>query len=336
MFDLARTIQRSGVFFAVALTLVGTASSDAAGERYGLGKPASAEEIAGWDIDVRPDGLGLPDGRGTAEEGEELYVAQCAACHGEFGEAIGRYPVLMGGQGTLTSEDPVKTVGSYWPYASTVFDYIRRAMPFGHAQSLTPDQTYAITAFVLNLNEIVEYEQEVNRQNLASIEMPNRDGFIQDQRPDTPLGEPCMRDCRGELQVIGKARIIDVTPERERTKGAVTTAVTGQENAVDPALVEAGKKIFVVCGACHAVDSSEHKIGPSLKGIYGRQAGSAEGFERYSAALAGSGVTWDDESLAKYVQSPQAFISGTNMPFAGIPSEQDVEKLLAYLRVATK
>ena len=98
---------------------------------------AKPEEIAGWDIDVRPDGQGLPPGKGTVKEGETLYMERCAACHGEFGESAGRWPILAGGAGTLASHDPVKSVGSYWPYASTVMDYIRRSMPFGNAQSLT-------------------------------------------------------------------------------------------------------------------------------------------------------------------------------------------------------
>ena len=95
-------------------------------KRLGIGREAKAEEIAGWDIDVRPDGQGLPPGKGTVKQGEPLYMERCAACHGEFGESAGRWPILMGGAGTLASSDPVKSIGSYWPYASTVIDYIRR------------------------------------------------------------------------------------------------------------------------------------------------------------------------------------------------------------------
>ena len=123
-------------------------------KRLGIGREAKAEEIAGWDIDVRPDGQGLPPGKGTVKQGEPLYMERCAACHGEFGESAGRWPILMGGAGTLASSDPVKSIGSYWPYASTVIDYIRRSMPFGNAQSLTNDELYAITAYVLSTHHL--------------------------------------------------------------------------------------------------------------------------------------------------------------------------------------
>jgi mono/diheme cytochrome c family protein len=105
-----------------------------AAKRLSIGREAKPDEIAGWDIDIRPDGQGLPAGKGTVKQGETIYMQQCAACHGEFGESAGRWPIISGGEGTLASEDPVKSIGSYWPYASTVMDYIRRAMPFGNAQ----------------------------------------------------------------------------------------------------------------------------------------------------------------------------------------------------------
>ncbi len=183
---------------------------------YGLGRQATAEEIAGWDIDVRPDGQGLPAGRSTAAEGERIYLERCAACHGEFGEAVGRYPVLMGGEDSLSSDDPVKTVGSYWPYATTLWDYIYRAMPFGDAQSLTHDETYAITAYLLYLNDVIDEDFVVDQSSLALIEMPNRGGFvIPDPRPDTPTGEACMSDCKARVKIVFKAKRLDVTPETE-------------------------------------------------------------------------------------------------------------------------
>ena len=126
-----------------------------AAKRLDIGRIATPEEIAGWDIDIRPDGQGLPAGKGTVKQGEALYMERCAACHGEFGESAGRWPILSGGNGTLASHDPVKSIGSYWPYASTLIDYIRRAMPFGNAQSLTNDELYAVTAYVLYLNDVV-------------------------------------------------------------------------------------------------------------------------------------------------------------------------------------
>lgn len=187
--------------------------------KLNIGREATPEEIAGWNISVRPDGQGLPPGKGTAKAGEPLYVERCAACHGEFGESAGRWPILAGGMGTLTSHDPVKSVGSYWPYVSTLIDYIRRAMPFGTAQSLTNDELYAITAYVLYLNDIIKDEDfELNDRNLASIKLPNQPNFIDDDREVAEKAfwrkHPCMTDCKpGAAEITGRARIIDVTPD---------------------------------------------------------------------------------------------------------------------------
>ena len=187
--------------------------------RLGIGRAATPEEIAGWDIDIRPDGHGLPAGKGTVKQGEPLYVERCAACHGEFGEGAGRWPILMGGAGTLASHDPVKSVGSYWPYASTVMDYIRRTMPFGNAQSLTNDELYAITAYVLYLNDIIKDDNfELNEKNFTSIKLPNQPNFVDDDREGAEKEfwrqTPCMANCApGEARIIGRARALDVTPE---------------------------------------------------------------------------------------------------------------------------
>ena len=187
--------------------------------RLGIGREASSDEIAGWAIAVRPDGQGLPPGRGTVRQGEVIYVAQCASCHGEFGESSGRWPILSGGAGTLGGHDPVRSIGSYWPYASTVFDYIRRAMPYGNAQSLTPDETYAVTAYVLFLNDIVTDEKfELSQGNLASIKLPNELNFYDDDRETAEKAfwkpDPCMANCApGEARIMGRARALDVTPE---------------------------------------------------------------------------------------------------------------------------
>ena len=185
---------------------------------FNLGSIATTEQVAGWDIDVRPDGLGAPIGAGNAIDGEGVYTDRCASCHGDFGEAVDNWPALVGGEGTLASHDPVKTTGSYWPYASTMYDYIYRAMPFGEAQSLTHNETYQIVAYLLNMNDIIDEEYELNHNNIGLIEMPNHAGFlIPDPRPDAqPIsGDPCMNDCDVPTQIIGKARDIDVTPENE-------------------------------------------------------------------------------------------------------------------------
>ena len=185
---------------------------------FNLGSIATAEQVSGWDIDVRPDGLGAPIGAGNAIDGEAVYTDRCASCHGDFGEAVDNWPALVGGEGTLASHDPVKTTGSYWPYASTMYDYIYRAMPFGEAQSLTYNETYQIVAYLLNMNDIIDDDYELNNKNIGKIEMPNHAGFlIPDPRPDAqPIsGDPCMNDCNVPTQIIGKARDIDVTPENE-------------------------------------------------------------------------------------------------------------------------
>lgn len=218
MSDLAKTMKNSLMATALLFPLV-TASQAVADQRpFNLGEAATAEQVAGWDIDVRPDGLGAPVGTGNAFDGEEVYADRCASCHGDFGEAVDNWPVLVGGEGTLASHDPVKTTGSYWPYASTMYDYIYRAMPFGEAQSLTHDETYQIVAYLLYMNDIIDDEFEVNQDNIGTIEMPNRDGFMMpDPRPDAqPIsGVACMKNCDVPTNVIGKARDIDVTPEDE-------------------------------------------------------------------------------------------------------------------------
>lgn len=213
---MSKSVKLAAIALASALALAGVA--EAQSKKFGLGRTATAEEVKAWDIDVRPDGQGLPDGKGSVAQGEKVYNEQCAACHGDFGEGVDRWPVLVGGKGTLKTADPVKTVGSYWPYASTVFDYIKRAMPFGNAQSLSNDQVYAVTAYLLYMNEIVDDNEFVlSKKNFASIKMPNEKNFKPDNRPDTPLikaSEPCMKNCKTEVKITGRARVLDVTPKK--------------------------------------------------------------------------------------------------------------------------
>ena len=205
--------------FLMALMLLASLEIAVASERpFGLGRLATSEEVAGWDIDVRPDGKGAPIGSGSAAGGEEVYGERCGACHGEFGEGIDRWPILAGGFDSLATHDPIKTVGSYWPYASTVYDYVYRSMPFGEAQSLTYDETYQVVAFILYMNDIIEEDFVLSHENIGKIEMPNRSGFLlPDPRPDAQVGggEPCMSDCAVSTKIIGRARLIDVTPELE-------------------------------------------------------------------------------------------------------------------------
>jgi S-disulfanyl-L-cysteine oxidoreductase SoxD len=187
-------------------------------QKMSLGRQALPQEIAAWDTDVRPDGRGLPVGRGTVKQGDELFQERCASCHGEFGQGAGRWPVLAGGQGTLKADRPDKTIGSFWPDLSTLYDYLKRAMPYGNARSLTDDETYALVAFLLNLNDIVRDENfELNDKNFTSIKLPNAAAFFEDDRETSEKKfwnkDPCMSNCRGVPKVTGKAISVDVTPD---------------------------------------------------------------------------------------------------------------------------
>jgi cytochrome c len=215
MRHVAKTLVATGVVAGFAMVLSGTAT--AAERPFGLGTLATAEQIAGWDIDVRPDGKGAPIGSGTAAEGEEIYAERCAACHGDFGEGVDRWPILAGGLGSLATDDPVKTVGSYWPYASTVYDYVYRAMPFGEAQSLTHEETYQVVAYILNMSDVIDDEFVLSNETIGSVKMPNQNGFmLPDPRPDGQLASaPCMQNCDVPTKIIGRARIIDVTPDKQ-------------------------------------------------------------------------------------------------------------------------
>jgi S-disulfanyl-L-cysteine oxidoreductase SoxD len=150
---------------------------------YGLGRAATEEDIRAWNIDVSATGEGLPPGRGTVKQGSEIYAAKCAVCHGATGTE-GPKDKLVGGKNTLNTPKPVKTVGSYWPYAPTLYDYINRAMPFNAPGSLTPDEIYSVVAWLLFKNEILPEDAVIDAQTLPQVKMPNRDGFIPDPRPD--------------------------------------------------------------------------------------------------------------------------------------------------------
>ena len=183
---------------------------------FGYGAAPTPTQIAGWAIAVRPDGQGLPPGRGDVDHGADVYAAQCAACHGTFGEGEARYPKLTGG--SLKGDRPEPTVGTYWPYATTLFDYINRAMPFPAPHQLGADDIYAITAYVLNVNNIVDNNFVADRGSLAKVKMPNRDAFIwRDPRPDTAATE-CMTSCVDPrtVRIDSTAEGKDLTP---RTTG---------------------------------------------------------------------------------------------------------------------
>jgi cytochrome c len=155
--------------------------------------------------------------------GEDLFLQNCATCHGEFGEGAGRWPVLAGGRGTLQSDRPEKTIGSFWPYASKVFDYVHRAMPFGNNQSLSADDTYAIVAYLLNLNDLVPEDYVLSKDNFPKVDLPNQPNFFDDDRETAEKAfwknDPCMADCAGAVHVTARAQVLNVTPDADPPKG---------------------------------------------------------------------------------------------------------------------
>lgn len=322
--------------------LLGLLSTTALAEglTLGIGREATEAEIAAWDIDIRPDGMGLPPGSGSVADGEELYIMHCAACHGDFGEGLDRWPVLAGGEDTLASEDPVKTIGSYWPYLSTVWDYTHRAMPFGNAQSLTDDETYAITAYILYLNWLVEDDFVLSRDNFLDVEMPNADGFFDDPRPDIPQvadGPVCMTDCKEVVAITMTATVLDVTPDDGTSDAAPAEAEAAVEAPAgpDPELMARGEDVFRACSACHQIgDGARNVVGPILTGIVDAPIGAVDGF-RYSPALSGlgeEGAVWDEAALTEFLTNPRQFAPGNRMAFAGVRDEADLTALIEYLR----
>lgn len=175
----------AGLVMLVVFIPLGGLSAEMGDSVFGLGQPAPESDMAVWNIDVSPDGQGLPPGQGTVKQGAEVYAIKCAACHGPTGQE-GPNDVLVGGRGSLRTAKPLKTIGSYWPYATTLFDYLRRAMPFTAPQSLKPDEIYALVAWLLHQNHIIAEDAILDAHSLPKVEMPNRNGFIPDQRPDVP------------------------------------------------------------------------------------------------------------------------------------------------------
>jgi S-disulfanyl-L-cysteine oxidoreductase SoxD len=301
---------------ALATALASILATPLMAQTLGLGRAALPEEITAWDVAVLPDGTGLPEGSGDVETGEAVFAEACASCHGDFAEGIDSWPVLAGGMGTLQDPRPVKTIGSYWPYLSTVFDYVHRSMPFGAAQTISVDETYAIAAFLLYSNGLVEDDFVLSKDNFTKITLPNAEGFYPDDRAQSeyPLftGEPCMTNCaEGKPEVTKRAVLLNVTPEDPDgrpagTLPALSAAATpaaatatdarlrphrchGTETpaaepakvetaAADPALIEQGQKVFRKCAACHKVgDGAKNGTGPALNGIVGRPSARSKG-----------------------------------------------------------
>ena len=167
-------------------SLLGERNLLAQSPTFAIGHTPTPDQLRAIDIEVTPDGKGLAPGTGTAGAGKDVYARRCETCHGPTGTE-GPQDILVGGRGSLMTATPLKTVGSYWPYATTLWDYIRRAMPFDHPGTLTSDEIYGATAYLLFMNGIVGERDVVNQTTLPKIRMPNRDGFVADPRPDIPM-----------------------------------------------------------------------------------------------------------------------------------------------------
>ena len=265
--------------FAAFACLAASAPPELRERHFGFGKAATANEIAGWDIDVRADGTGLPEGRGSVEEGQLIYDAKCAACHGTFGES-NSYLQIAGGVGTLRSDQPIRTTGSKLNYAPTLWDYIRRAMPLATPQTLTHDEVYALTAYVLHLNDIVPAGTVLDRATLPKIRMPNRDGFTtehgflrQDGKPDTG-NVACMSDCAPAVRLASE--IPDYArdshgnlAEQQRDRGVIAGTPARTVAAGPMAASGAGAGIELArrfgCMACHNVTTAI--VGPAFRDV---------------------------------------------------------------------
>lgn len=350
------------ILLATAFSLI---AAPAMAEGLGLGRAALPEEIAAWDVAVLPDGTGLRPGSGDVQTGDEVFYEKCASCHGDFAEGIDSWPVLAGGMGTLTDARPVKTIGSYWPHLSTVYDYVHRSMPFGGAQTLSVDEAYAITAFLLYSNGLVEDDFVLTHENFTEISMPNAEGFYVDDRPQVEYPKfsapPCMTDCRATAPEVTKRAIeLNVTPRDPDGKPAGTIPATQVQaaaeaapaetrtaeaevpapeaapaaTAIDPALIAQGEKVFKKCAACHKLgEGARNGTGPALAGILGHPVAAAEGF-KYSGALkdmGADGAVWDGDSLHSFLESPKTFAKGTKMSFAGLKSPEDRAAVIAFI-----
>lgn len=277
-------MRRAGALLLVALAwaMSAIAANGPAAGKFGLGKPATPAEIAGWDIDVRPDGAGLPKGRGSVAQGQDIYDAKCASCHGTCGES-NSYLQIAGGVGTLASDQPIRTTGSKLNHATTLFDYIRRAMPFNNPQSLAPDEVYALTAYVLKLNDILPADAALDADSLPKVKMPNRDGFTtahgfmrRDGKPDT-ANVACRVNCTREVRLSSEMPAYalgvhgDLAGQR-RAIGAIEGLKTAGAvpDAPKPAAgLDSAKRLG--CLACHGVDAKG--VGPTFRDVAARYRG---------------------------------------------------------------
>ena len=298
-----------GAIGAISLVLMTSALAQAGdAARFGFGQAATPQQIAGWDIDVRPDGHGVKKGRGDARKGQAIYDAQCASCHGTFGES-NNYIVIAGGvdkedlktgHASSLKAGEVRTVGNKLNYATTLWDYINRAMPWTAPQSLSVDEVYAVTAYVLHLNEIVPDDFELSDENILKVQMPNRNGMTTDHGMRSVKGKPdvqgtlCMKDCVAEVKVasqlppfarnahgnlaeqdrpLGPLRGVDTT-RYEAGGGATKVAVAPAAAAAAAGPVPQDVIKARACTACHAVGT--RVVGPSFNEIGSKYATRAD------------------------------------------------------------
>jgi S-disulfanyl-L-cysteine oxidoreductase SoxD len=284
----------------------------------GIGRPATAQEIAAWDIDVRPDGRGLPTGRGSVEQGQVIYDAKCASCHGSFGES-NQYMQIAGGVGSLKTDRPVRTTGSKLNYATTLWDYINRAMPFQAPKTLSANEVYALTAYVLYLNEILPEDAALDEKSILAVKLPNRDGMREDhgfKRVDaTPdvNSTACMQDCPADAQppaglpdyarnahgnlalqvrALGPYRGADTSkPAPVGPLAAARAALRDAQHSEPVAKTNAAKLIEKhVCTACHGIE--QEIVGPAFRDVarkYQGQQGASQ-FLLWKIRNGGSGV----------------------------------------------
>jgi S-disulfanyl-L-cysteine oxidoreductase SoxD len=292
-----------------ALACLVAGAALAAPLQYGFGKPASKAEIAGWDIDVRPDGMGLPKGRGSVDQGQAIYDEKCASCHGTFGES-NSYLQLAGGVGSLGSDQPVRTTGSKLNYATTLWDYINRAMPFNAPQTLKPDEVYALTAYVLNLNDIVPADAVLDQDSLPKVKMPNRNGFTtqhgfmqRDGKPDTH-NTACMTNCAQEVKL--SSELPDYAREQHGNLAEQQRGIAGS-GTPKAAPAKSGLELAKAsaCMACHGVTGK--LVGPGFRDVAAKYAGDAGAQSRLVAKVKSGGTgVWGSVAMPAQPQVSDA------------------------------
>lgn len=302
---MSRWVERTTFALLAAAVSAGVLAAQPAPKPFGFGRAPTSAEIAAWDIDVRPDGKGLPKGRGTVAQGQRIYEDKCASCHGMFGESVD-YLRLTGGVGTLKSGTPVRTTISKLNYATTLFDYIRRAMPFTAPQSLTPDEVYAVTAYVLNLGDVLADDAALDEKSILAVRMPNRDGFTtqhgfmrKDGKPDV-RAKACMDRCNEQLRITSslpeyaKTAHGDLANQQRLVSGLRAGGATAAATAPAPprtASAQIGADGLAQrngCTACHAVD--HRVVGPSFEEVAAKYKQDGGALERLTAKVRTGGA----------------------------------------------